>query len=126
MKKIISVVIMIAMFFSFAACAGVSKDSIQPAVYRLEDAQFPRLSLREDLSFHLVYTPDASRMTNGTYSVSDGILHLVADSGEEYNFIIKKNEIIFDGASSDEFVKVYANEPDLPDGTVFGLWRVIE
>ncbi len=122
MKKLISVIIMIAMLFSFAAC-GVSKDSIKPAVYRLEDMQYPRLSLKKDMTFRLVYTADASHISKGTYSVSEGILHLVADDGEEYNFVIEKDAVVFDGATSDAFVKVHSNEPDMPDGTVFEFWR---
>lgn len=126
MKKIISFILTAAMLFSLAACAPVSKNSIEPAVYRMEDAQYPRLSLEEDGTFRLVYTSMASRKTTGTYSVADKVLKLVADDGAVYCFDISRKSIEFNAELSDEFIKVYNNEPDIVDGTEFELWRTIE
>lgn len=126
MKKFVSLFISFAMFFCLAACTPVSENSIEPAAYRMEDMQFPRLMLREDNSFSLVYTADATRLTKGTYSVENKVLKLVAEDGSEYCFDVKRDSIVYNGNISDAFVKMYKNEPEIPDGTVFELWRTFE
>lgn len=126
MKRIISVILMAAMLFSFAACTPVSKDSIQPAAYRMENELYPRLSLREDGTFSFVFTPEASRFSKGTYSVADKVLRLECNDGTVYCFDIKKDALIFNGELSDAFIKEYENEPDIVDGTRFDFWRAFE
>ena len=126
MKKIISFLLTAVMLFSLAACTPVSKDSITPAVYRMEDAQYPRLTLRGDGTFRLVYTSMASRKTTGTYDVADKVLILTAEDGSVYCFDIKRKSIEFNDELSDDFIKVYKDEPDIVDGTVFEFCREIE
>lgn len=118
--------LMAAVLFGFAACTPVSKDSIEPAVYRMEDMQYPRLSLRDDGTFSLVYTSMASRISKGTYSVADRVLKLECDDGTVYCFDIKRNSIVFNGELSDAFVKEFENEPDIVDGTRLEFWRAFE
>lgn len=126
MKRILSFILAAAMLFCLAACTPVSKDSIEPAVYRLEDEQYPRLSLRDDGTFSLVYTVMASRVSKGTYSVSDRILKLECEDGTVYCFDVKSKALEFNAELSDEFVKVYEEEPDFVDGTTFELWRTYD
>lgn len=126
MKRIISVMLMAAMLFGFAACTPVSKDSIQPAAYRMEDELYPRLSLREDGTFSFVYTSMASRISKGTYSVADKVLKLECEDGTVYCFDIKRDALIFNGELSDAFIKEFDNEPDIVDGTKFEFWRAFE
>ncbi len=126
MKRILSVILAAAMLLGLAACTPVSKDSIEPAVYRMEDEQYPRLSLREDGTFSLVYTPIASRISKGTYSVADKVLKLECEDGMVYCFDVKREALEFNSELSDEFVKQYENEPDIVDGTTLELWRTIE
>lgn len=118
--------LMAAMLFGFAACTPVSEDSIQPAVYRMEDMQYPRLSLKEDGTFSLVYTSMASRITKGTYSVEEKVLKLECEDGSVYCFDVKRNAVVFNAELSDAFIKEYENEPDIPDGTKFEFWRAFE
>ena len=90
MKKIISLILAAAMLFCLAACTPVSKDSIEPAVYRLEDAQYPRLALRENGSFSFIYSAIANRIDKGTYSVEESVLKLECEDGSVYCFDIKR------------------------------------
>ena len=126
MKRILSLVLAAAMLFCLAACTPVSKDSIEPAVYRMEDEQYPRLSLRKDGTFSFVYSVMASRTDKGTYSVADKVLKLECSDGTVYCFDVKKKALEFNAELSDEFVKQYENEPDIVDGTTFELWRLYE
>ena len=126
MKRILSFILAAAMLLCLAACTPVSKDSIEPAVYRLEDEQYPRLSLRDDGTFFLVYTVMASRISKGTYSVSDRILRLECEDGTVYCFDVKREALEFNAELSDEFVKVYEEEPDFTQGTTFELWRTYD
>ena len=114
------------MLFCLAACTPVSKDSIEPAVYRMVDEQYPRLSLREDGTFSFVYTVMASRLTKGTYSVADKVLKLECEDGTVFCFDVKKDALVFNAELSDEFVKEFENEPDFVDGTTLELWRTLE
>lgn len=126
MKKLLSLVMAAVMLLCFAACTPVSKDSIEPAVYRMVDEQYPRLSLRDDGTFSLVYTVMASRMSKGTYSVADKVLKLECEDGTVYCFDIERKALVFNSELSDEFVKQYENEPDIVDGTTLELWRTVE
>lgn len=126
MKRILSFVLAAAMLLCLAACTPVSKDSIEPAVYRLEDEQYPRLSLRDDGTFFFIYTVIANRTSKGTYSVSDKVLKLECEDGTVYCFDIKRDALEFNGELSDKFVKQHENEPELVDGTVLELWRTFE
>lgn len=126
MKRILSLILAAAMLICLAACTPVSKDSIEPAVYRMEDEQYPRLSLRDDGTFSLVYTVIASRITKGTYSVSDKVLKLDCEDGTVYYFDVKREALEFNGELSDKFVKQYDDEPEFVDGTTFELWRTYE
>lgn len=126
MKRILSLVLAAAMLFCLAACTPVSKDSIEPAVYRMEDEQYPRLSLRKDGTFSLTFTVMANHASKGVYSVSDKVLKLECSDGTVYCFDIKKKALEFNAELSDEFVKVYESEPDIVDGTTFELWRLYE
>ena len=126
MKRILSLILAAAMLICLAACTPVSKDSIEPAVYRMEDEQYPRLSLRADGTFSLVYTVIASRITKGTYSVSDKVLKLDCEDGTVYYFDVKREALEFNGELSDKFIKQYDDEPEFVDGTTFELWRTYE
>ena len=126
MKRILSFILAAAMLLCLAACTPISKDSIEPAVYRLEDEQYPRLSLRDNGTFSFVYTVEASRISKGTYSVSEKILKLECNDGTVYCFDVKRDALVFNGELSDEFVKQYENEPDIADGTTLELWRTYE
>ncbi len=126
MKKILSLILAAAMLFCLAACTPVSKDSIEPAVYRMEDEQYPRLSLRKDGTFSFVYTSMASRVDKGTYSVAEKVLKLECEDGTVYCFDIEKKALEFNAELSDEFVREYENEPEFIDGTTLELWRTIE
>ncbi len=126
MKRFLSLILAAAMLFCLAACTPVSKDSIEPAVYRLEDEQYPRLSLRDDGTFSFVYTAMASRISKGTYSVTDKVLKLECEDGTVYCFDIGRKTLEFNAELSDEFVKQYENEPDIVDGTTLELWRLYE
>ena len=126
MKKLLSLVMAAVMLLCFAACTPVSKDSIEPAVYRMEDEQYPRLSIRDDGTFSFIYTVMASRISKGTYSVADGVLKLECEDGTVYCFDVERKALVFNGELSDEFVKQYENEPDIADGTTFELWRTYE
>lgn len=120
MKKIILAILMAAILFSFASCTPVSKDSIQPAIYKLEDELFPRIYLREGNEFYFVMNPMSSGNTEGTYSVADGILKLENSDGTVYCFDIKRDALVFNGKLSDEFAE---NDPEIVDGTKFELWH---
>lgn len=126
MKRILSFILAAVMLFCLAACTPVSKDSIEPAVYRMEDAQYPRLALRENGTFSFIYTAIASRIDKGTYSVADKVLRLECEDGTVYCFDIKREALEFNAELSDEFVKEYENEPDFVDGTELELWRLYE
>ena len=127
MKKLISVILMAVMLLGFAACAPVSKDSIEPAVYRMyESERYPQLSIRDDGTFSLVHNTMSIDSTNGTYTVEDGVLRLTAEDGKVYCFDIKRNKIKFDAEISDELVNAAANNYELVDGTEFFLWRKFE
>lgn len=126
MKRILSLILAAAMLLCLAACTPVSKDSIEPAVYRMEDEQYPRLSLKDDGTFSFVYTVMASRISKGTYSVADGVLKLECEDGTVYCFDVERKTLVFNGELSDEFVKQYENEPDVVDGTTLELWRTFE
>ena len=114
------------MLLGLAACAPVSKDSIEPAVYRMENEQYPRLSLRDDGTFSFVYTSAASRASKGTYSVADKVLKLECEDGTVYCFNVERKALKFNAELSDEFVKQFDNEPDIVGGTTFELWRTFE
>ena len=126
MKRILSLILVAAMLFCLAACTPVSKDSIEPAVYRMVDEQYPRLSLRDDGTFSFVYTVMASRIDKGTYSVADKVLKLECDDDTVYCFDIERKALVFNAELSDEFVKQFENEPDIVDGTTLELWRTFE
>ena len=126
MKRILSFVLAAAMLFFLAACTPVSKDSIEPAVYRVEGEQYPRLSLRDNGTFSFVYNIMASRITKGTYSVSDKVLKLECEDGTVYCFDVKRDALVFNGELSDEFIKLNEDEPEIVDGFTLELWRTYE
>ena len=126
MKKIISAILMAAMLFCFAACTPVSKDSIQPSVYKMEDEVYPRLSLRGDGTFSFVLDSFSSQSYKGTYSVSDKILKLECIDGSVFCFDVKRKCIVFNGELSDEIVKNYDGEIEFTDGTELAFWREYE
>lgn len=126
MKRILSFVLAATMLLCLAACTPVSKDSIEPAVYRMEDEQYPRLSLRADGTFSFVYTAIASRVIKGTYSVSDRVLKLDCEDGTVYCFDVKRDALELNGELSDEFVKQHESEPEIVDGFTLELWRTYE
>lgn len=128
MKKLISVVLMAVMLFSFASCANVSKDSIQPAVYRMHESQrYPHLSLRDDGSFSIVYNSMSINSTKGTYKVEEKVLILTAEDGSVYCFDVKKDAIKFNADISDEFdTSVFEEGSEIVDGTKFFFWRAYE
>ena len=129
MKKLVTVILMAAMLFGFAACdSGVSKDSIEPAVYRMHDDQkFPQLSLRENGRFSLAHNSMSIGNTTGTYTVEDGILKLIVDDETVYCFVIKKNALKFDADISAEFDTSFQEEgSEIVDGTKFKLARKYE
>ena len=90
MKKILSLILAAAMLFCLAACTPVSKDSIEPAVYRMEDEQYPRLSLRKDGTFSFVYTSMASRVDKGTYSVAEKVKDIFRELIRKQKFVFNK------------------------------------
>jgi hypothetical protein len=128
MKKLISVILMAAMLFGFAACdSGVSKDSIEPAVYRMEGETFPQLSLRKDGTFSLAHNAMRIGSTTGTYTVEEGVLKLITNDGSAYCFNIKKDALKFDADISDEFdASVQEEGAEIVDGTKFELLRTYE
>ncbi len=126
MKKIISVFLMAAMLFCFAACTPISEDSIEPAVYRMVDESYPRITLRDDGTFTFILNPMASQYFKGTYSVSDRILNLESTDGSVFCFDIERKKIIFNGELSDTIIKEYDTDIDFPDGTELELWRTHE
>ena len=95
MKKLVSAILMAVMLFSFAACANVSKDTIQPAVYRMEDELYPRITLRDDGTFSFILNTFASQSYKGTYSVSDKVLKLECTDGSVFCFDIERKAIVF-------------------------------
>ncbi len=123
MKKLFSIILIAAMLFSFAACNSVSKDSIQPAIYKLEDDFYPRIYLREGGEFSFIFLPSSSLNTKGTYSVADGILKLEGVDGSVYCFDIKKDALVFNGELSDEIIISHESSPEIVDGTKFELWH---
>ena len=123
MKKLVSATLMAVMLFSFAACANVSKDTIQPAVYRMEDELYPRITLRDDGTFSFILNTFASQSYKGTYSVSDKVLKLECTDGSVFCFDIERKAIVFNSELSDDIVKNYENESDFPDGTKLEFWR---
>lgn len=127
MKKLVSVILMAVMLFGFAACAPVSKNSIEPAVYRLSESErYPHLSIRDDGTFSLVHNAMAIETTKGTYTVEDRVLRLTAEDGKAYCFDIKKDKIKFNAEISDEPTDAMKNNYELADGTEFFLWRKYE
>ena len=127
MKKIISVFLMAAMLFCFAACTPVSEDSIEPAVYRMfESKRYPHLSIRDDGTFALVHNAVATDTTSGTYTVEEKVLKLTAEDGSVYCFDIKRKGIEFNAELSDEFISTPDIEYEIVDGTEFYLWRKLE
>ena len=126
MKRILSLILAAAMLFCLAACTPVSKDSIEPAVYRMEDEQYPRLSLRKDGTFSFVYNVMTNQTDKGTYSVADGVLKLECEDGAVYCFDVKKKALKFNAELSDEIVKQSENEIEFVDGTTLELWRLYE
>ncbi|MBQ2847735.1 MAG: lipocalin family protein [Clostridia bacterium] len=128
MKKFFAF-LMAAVIFAFSGCAQetttsrTGEGSIDPAVFCMEDQRFPRISIREDKTFTMTYTQMSNRLTRGTYSVDGNILTLSADDGAVYNFEIAKTSIIYIGETSTPFEVVYEDEPEIPDGTEFNLWR---
>ena len=123
MKRIISAILMAAMLFCFAACTPVSKDSIQPAVYKSEDELYPRLTLRGDDSFSFILNTFATQSYKGTYSVSDRVLKLECTDGSVFCFDIERKSIVFNAELSDEIVKEYDTEIEFSDGTKLEFWR---
>lgn len=121
MKKLVSVILMAVMLFGFAACKPVSKDSIQPAVYRMEDELYPRITLRDDGSFSFILSAVATKSFKGTYSVSDRVLKLECSDGSVFCFNIKSDCIVFNGELSDGITEI-----DFPDGTKLEFWREYE
>ena len=126
MKRILSFILATAMLFCLAACTPVSKDSIEPAVYRMESEQYPRLSLRDDGTFLLVYNIMANRISKGTYSVSDKVLRLECEDGTVYCFDVKREALEFNAELSDKFVKATKDEPEIVDGFTLELWRTYD
>ena len=128
MKKIISVILIAVMLFCFASCTTVSKDSIQPAVYRMHEAKrYPHLALRNDGSFSIVHNSMAMNSTEGTYKVEDKVLILTAEDGAVYCFNIKKDAVKFDADISDAFdTSIFEEGSEIVDGTEFFLWRTYE
>ncbi len=124
MKRFFSVVLIAVMLFSFAACKPVSKDSIQPAIYRMEDDTFPRLYLRESGQFSFIVNPSSSSNFKGTYSVSDGVLKLETTEGPVYCFNIKRDALTFNAELSDEFIGEKPTKDILTDGAKLDLWHL--
>ncbi len=119
-----------AVILVLGGCAGETttsnsgKGSIDPGVFCFEEARFPRISIKEDGKFVITYTAVAERITLGTYTVSeDEILTLNAEDGSVYNFKIKRDSIEFIGETSTAFEKLHEDEPEIPDGSSFRLWR---
>ena len=127
MKKIISVVLMAAMLFCFAACTPVSEDSIEPAVYLLfETKKYPRLSIKDDGTFALVHNAIDRDTTSGTYIVENKVLKLTAEDGSVYCFDINRKSIEFNAELSDKFTSITPIDFEIVDGTEFYLWRKLE
>jgi ABC-type oligopeptide transport system substrate-binding subunit len=135
MKKFFAV-IMLAAIVMLCGCnqetttSNSGKGSIDPAVFCLEDSRFPRISLKEDMTFGITFNSMATGSVYGTYSVSpEEILTLTTDSGSVYNFEIKKTSIVFDADTSDDFVSDSDEEfsaettPEIVDGAKFEIWR---
>ena len=135
MKKFFAV-IMLAAIVMLCGCnqetttSNSGKGSIDPAVFCLEDSRFPRISLKEDMTFGITFNSMATGSVYGTYSVSpEEILTLTTDSGSVYNFEIKKTSIVFDADTSDDFVSDSVEEfsaettPEIVDGAKFEIWR---
>ena len=123
MKRIISAILMAAMLFCFAACTPVSKDSIQPAVYKSEDELYPRLTLRGDGTFSFILNTFATQSYKGTYTVSDRVLKLESTDGSVFCFDIERKSIVFNDELSDEIVKEYDTEIEFDDGAKLEFWR---
>lgn len=128
MKKFVSVILMAVLLFSFASCAKVSENSIEPAVYRMhENERAPHLSLRDDGSFSFVYNTMAIGSSRGTYKVEDKVLILTAEDGSVYCFDVKRDALKFNAEISDEFdASVMQEGSEIVDGTKFSLYRTYE
>lgn len=129
---------MIAVVLMLSGCAqetttsNSGKGSIDPAVFCLEDARYPRVALKEDGVFQIYFNAMASGTARGTYTVSeDEILTLTTESGAVYNFQITRTAIVFDADTSSDFLPetegVEAEStPEIVDGAKFELWRKYE
>ena len=129
MKKILAI-FAAAVILLLGGCMGETttsnsgKGSIDPAVFCIEDARYPRISIKENNEFLILYNVSASRMTTGTYTVSeDEILTLNADDGAVYNFQIMRTSIVFIAENSSDFEKQDGDNFEITDGTKFYLWR---
>lgn len=138
MKKLFAV-IMISVVLMLSGCnqetttSNSGKGSIDPAVFCLEDARYPRISLKEDGTFNITFNAMANGSARGTYTVSEEeILTLTTESGAVYNFEITRTAIVFDADTSSDFVpetedgESAETTPEIVDGVKFELWRKYE
>ena len=138
MKKIFAIV-MLAVVVMLSGCnqetttSNSGKGSIDPAVFCLEDARYPRISVKDDGTFGITFNAMASGSARGTYTVSeDEILTLTTESGAVYNFEITRTAIVFDADTSSDFLPetedgaVAESTPEIVDGAKFELWRKYE
>ncbi|MBR5561898.1 MAG: hypothetical protein IKW12_02000 [Clostridia bacterium] len=138
MKKIFAI-LMLAVVVMLSGCnqetttSNSGKGSIDPAVFCLEDARYPRVSIKEDGVFQIYFNAMASGTASGTYTVSeDEILTLTTENGAVYNFEITRTAIVFDADTSSELLPetedgaLAETTPEIVDGAKFELWRKYE
>lgn len=126
----LTVIVMLCGCNQETTTSNSGKGSIDPAVFCLEDSRYPRISLKEDMTFGITFNSMALGSLYGTYSVSpEEILTLTTENGSVFNFEIKKTSIVFDADTSDDFVSDTEEElsaettPEIVDGAKFEIWR---
>ncbi len=124
MKRFFAIIVL-AVVVILGGCTQIPEDSIQPSVYRMEDARYPLISLEEDGTFVIEYNVMATRESYGTYTVANRVLTLSADDGAKYCFKIKNKKIVFLEDMSTPF-EVVEGDPAIENKTEFDLWRVFE
>lgn len=123
MKKILTLLLSIAIMIGFSACSNnrkIEDGGIPIGTYIMEESEDimkPIIKLEDNNKFTFNYSPLSSYFAFGSYEEDEsGNLFLQTDDGKfQYVFKIKDKTLIFNASESAE-IPPYA---DVPDGAIF-------
>ena len=121
MKKVLCVVIAIAVLMLTACSNTIPHTDLVYGIYCPEDAitTFPKLYLKDDGNFSFNYKSMGGGLEKGTYNVENNILTLNCVDGEtKFTFEIAEEMLIFDAENSTPIVQDDLTTP-IVDGTKF-------